>query len=138
MPPRIASSAAFRLVRPAGATTLTPVPVDLNPYQAVLLDLDGTIYHEDHALPGAMDLIRRLQAEGRKFACLNNSTPSPLRVVMRLQRMGVEVDPSHIYTAAAAAADYVLETFGSAHTGESRPRIFNLATEGVQEMLDGS
>jgi HAD superfamily hydrolase (TIGR01450 family) len=118
------------------ATTLAGVAVDLSPYQAVLLDLDGTIYHEDHALPGAMDLIRRLQRERRKFACLSNSTTSPLRVAMRLQRMGVEVDPSHIYTAAAAAADYVLETF-SPQPGTVRPRVYNLATEGVQEMLEG-
>jgi 4-nitrophenyl phosphatase len=113
------------------------VPVDLSPYQAVLLDLDGTIYHEDHALPGAMDLVRRLQREHRPFACLSNSTTSPLRVAMRLQRMGVEVDPSHIYTAAAAAADYVLETFSEQHGHGPRPRVYNLATEGVQEMLDG-
>ncbi len=118
-------------------TTLFGVPVDLNPYQAVLLDLDGTIYHEDHALPGAMDLIRRLQREGRKFACLSNSTTSPLRVVMRLGRMGVEVDPGCIYTAAAAAADYVLENYSKEKTDSPRPRVYNLATEGIQEMLDG-
>ncbi len=114
------------------------MPVDFSPYQAVLLDLDGTLYHEDHALPGAMDLIRRLQAEGRPFACLSNSTTSPLRIVMRLQRMGVEVDPSRIYTAAAAAADYVLKAFSPEKTSAPRPRVYNLATEGVQEMLDGS
>jgi 4-nitrophenyl phosphatase len=108
------------------------VPIDLNPYAAVLLDLDGTVYHEEHALPGAIDLIRRLQTTGRKYACLTNSTSSPIRLTERLARMGVEVDPNHIYTAAAAACDYVLQ-----HLVENRkPRVFNLATEGVAEMLD--
>lgn len=108
--------------------------MDLTSFEAVLLDLDGTIYHEEHALPGAVDLIRRLQQRGRKYACLTNSTSSPERVSARLARMGVKVDPAHIYTAAAATVDYVLERFGSRDGG---PRIFNLATEGIHEMLDG-
>jgi len=99
--------------------------------QAVLLDLDGTIYHEDNSLPGAAELVRQLQARQIKFACLSNSTTSPLRVMNRLLRMGMEMDPSNIYTAAAATADYVLATY------PDRPRIFNAATEGIQEMLDG-
>src|SRR5688572_23529781 len=89
------------------------MPLDFSPYQAVLLDLDGTVYHEDQPLPGAIDLIRRLQHEQRAFACLTNSSASPLRVMSRLELMGVEVDPNNIYTAAAAACDYVVETFGN-------------------------
>ena len=111
------------------------MPLDLSQYQAVLLDLDGTVYHEDHALPGAVELIRRLQDRGRKYACLTNSTSSPERLTKRLAGMGVAVDPAHIYTAASAAADYVLEHFADASGG--KPRVFNLATEGIHEMLDG-
>lgn len=106
------------------------MPIDFSPYAAVLLDLDGTLYHEDHVLPGAVALVQRLQKEGRKYACLTNSTTSPQRLHTRLRRMGIEMPPENIYTAAAAAADYVLEHF------PPTPRIFNLATEGVQEMLD--
>jgi 4-nitrophenyl phosphatase len=111
------------------------VPLDLSQYEAILLDLDGTVYHEDHALPGAVELIRRLQQRGRKYACLTNSTSSPERLTKRLSGMGVQVDPAHIYTAAAAAADYVIEHFAEAPEG--KPRVFNLATEGIHEMLDG-
>jgi HAD superfamily hydrolase (TIGR01450 family) len=110
------------------------MPIDLSPFTAVLLDLDGTVYHDERPLPGAIALIQRLQAENRKFACLSNSTTSPLRITDRLRRMGVEIDPSHVYSAAAATADYVLQTFGSAR----RPRVFNLATRGIHDMLDGS
>jgi len=128
------------------------VTPDFSQFQAVLLDLDGTVYHEEHALPGAIALIRRLIVEGRKYACLSNSTASPLRIVERLSRMGVELDPTHVYTAAAAACDYVLQQFspsGNAASGASspdlstagatrrRPRVYNLSTESVQEMLDG-
>ena len=116
--------------------------VDFSPYQAVLLDLDGTVYHEDHALPGAVEFIRRLQREGRTFACISNGTTSPLRVTERLANMGVDVDPDHIYTAAAAACDYVVQNFprDADSTDPGRrppPRVFNLATEAVDEMLSG-
>ena len=117
-----------------GPTTLPPVPFDFDAFDAVLLDLDGTVYHEEHALPGAVELIRRFQKEGRKYACLTNSTSSPERISARLARMGVTLDPAHIYTAAAAACDYVMERFGRHST---TPRVFNLSTEGVHDMLDG-
>ena len=107
------------------------MPFDFSPYAAVLLDLDGTLYHEDHVLPGAAALVRRIQNEGRKFACLTNSTTSPQRLAARLKRMGIEMPAANIYTAAAAAADYVLENFATP------PKIFSLATEGLHEMLEG-
>jgi ribonucleotide monophosphatase NagD (HAD superfamily) len=44
--------------------------------------------------------------------------------------MGIPIDAEHVYTAAAAACDYVLERFAP------RPRVFNLATEGVQDDLE--
>ncbi len=62
--------------------------IDLSNYAAVLLDLDGTIYHDERPLPGAIELIRKLQAEGRKFACLSNSTSSPYRISQRLKLIG--------------------------------------------------
>jgi HAD superfamily hydrolase (TIGR01450 family) len=105
--------------------------IDFSTYAAVLLDLDGTLYHEDHVLPGAAQLVRRLQAQGQIYACLTNSTTSPQRLQARLARMGIEMPVDNIYTAAAAAADYVLEHF------PHPPRVFSLATEGLHEMLDG-
>ena len=107
------------------------MPLDLDKYDAVLLDLDGTVYYEEHALPGAVELIRRFQADGRRYACLTNSTTSPQQLSARLARMGVTVDASHIYTAAAATCDYVVQRFGE------EPCVFNLSTDGVHDMLDG-
>src|SRR5437867_8573246 len=113
-------------------TTLPPVPptFDFHAFDAVLLDLDGTVYFEEHALPGAVELIRQLQTQGRPYACLTNSTSSPERISARLERMGVIVDPAHIYTAAAAACDYVMERFAGqsavrgAVDASRSPRVF--------------
>lgn len=126
--------AAIRFQFPFGLLHSPPVPVDLDRYDAVLLDLDGTVYHDEHALPGAMELIRRLQSRGTPYACLTNSTNSPEQLAARLARMGVNVDPGHIYTAAAATCDYVMQRFG---VHGRPPRLFNLSTDGVQAMLEG-
>jgi HAD superfamily hydrolase (TIGR01450 family) len=107
------------------------VPLDLSNFDAVLLDLDGTVYHEHLPLPGAAELIHRLQAEGRRFACLSNSPSSPKRVAGRLEAMGMKVQPDQIYTAASAACDYIVDKFGQ------HPQVFNLCTESIYEMLDG-
>ncbi|HSI36413.1 MAG TPA: HAD-IIA family hydrolase [Tepidisphaeraceae bacterium] len=116
------------------------MPFDFSPYAAVLLDLDGTLYYEEHALPGAADLVRRLRAEGRPYACLTNSTSSPARIRTRLAHMGIDMPADRIWSAAAAAADYVLKTLGARQAvGTSvplRPRVMNLATEGFHELLD--
>jgi HAD superfamily hydrolase (TIGR01450 family) len=115
----------------AAELTLRLVPIDLASFDAVLLDLDGTVYHEHNPLPGAIELIRRLQSGGRNFACLSNSPSSPQRVCRNLDAMGIKLVADQIYTAAAAACDYVLDTY---HEGAS---VFNLCTESIGEMLEG-
>jgi HAD superfamily hydrolase (TIGR01450 family) len=109
-----------------------PVPVNLSSFDAILLDLDGTVYYEEHPLPGSIELVRRLQREKLKFACISNATTSAARVNARLRNMGIDIeDRAHIYTAADAACELVLRRF------PPRPRVFNLATEGVGETLEG-
>jgi HAD superfamily hydrolase (TIGR01450 family) len=109
------------------------VAFDFSPFAAVLLDLDGTLYHEEHVLPGAVALVRRIQDTGQSYACLTNSTTSAARLQARLRRMGIDMPADNIYTAAQAAADYVLAAF----PGDAPPRVLNLATEGLHEILDG-
>ena len=115
-------------------STLPRVAIDFSPYQAVLIDLDGTVYQEDHALPGAVELLKRFQQTGQKFACLSNSTTSPRRVLARLARMGVELNEGHVYTAAVATCEYLIDRYGA---NGRPPRIYNLATDGVHDLLDG-
>jgi 4-nitrophenyl phosphatase len=93
------------------------------------MDLDGTLYKEDHPLPGAVALVRRLQSQGRVVACPSNSTQSQQRVTRGLADMGIDLPAEVIFTAAREAVEYCLEQFAP------HPRIFNLATEGVEEML---
>jgi HAD superfamily hydrolase (TIGR01450 family) len=120
--------------RPAHYTP--PVPFDFSRFDAVLLDLDGTLYRQDHPLPASVDLIYGFIAQERKFVCISNGIQSPAHVLLRLRSMGMEMSPGHVYTAAEAAVEYVVEHF-SPTAPDGKPRVFNLSTDGIQEMLNG-
>ncbi len=101
----------------------------LNAFDAVLIDLDGTVWHEEVALPGAIEFIARLQARGQKFAFVTNSGLSPARLRERLGRMGATVDDSHFYSAASASCDYVRQHFPKG------VRVFSVAGSACEELL---
>jgi HAD superfamily hydrolase (TIGR01450 family) len=113
----------------------TPV---LSHYDAILIDLDGTFYREEHdgarVLPGAVELIHRLNHARIPYACLTNSGSSPRQLAARLAEMHAPVDESHIWSCVAACAEYILHRF--AHPGR-KPAVFNTATDGLAELLDG-
>ena len=101
----------------------------LETFDAVLFDLDGTIWHESVPLPGAVELVARVRARGQKYGFVSNSGSSPKRAVERLATMGIVSDESQVLTAAGAGCDYVLETFGEG------ARVLNVANDSVDELL---
>lgn len=103
--------------------------IDLREYEAVLLDLDGTIWAEDVALPGAIELIAALQARRQPFAFISNSDHAPSRLIRRFEAMGASVRPDQIYTASSAACDYVRNHFAAG------ARVFTVAGPAVVELL---
>lgn len=107
---------------------------DITRFRAVLLDLDGTIAYEEHALPGAVELVSRLQKRGQLVGIVTNSGSSPLRLANRCARIGIQIDCAQIYSAAACVCDYALRTYARPN---HRPRLYNCATEAMEEMLDG-
>lgn len=72
---------------------------------AYLLDLDGTLYQEGAAIPGAVDLLRRLRRSGVPFRLLTNTTSRSRRLLLdRLGSYGFEVQAGEIFTAVRAGA----------------------------------
>ncbi|MEJ2454220.1 MAG: HAD-IIA family hydrolase [Candidatus Thiodiazotropha sp.] len=72
--------------------------------RAVLLDMDGVLYHGDVPLPGAIDFVGRL-ADIPHLFLTNNPIRSPEAVAEKLWRMGFPaVEPSQVLTSALAAA----------------------------------
>src|SRR5829696_1118390 len=76
-------------------------------YDGVLLDLDGTVYRGDVALPGAVTTVAAI---GRPVGYVtNNASRSPREVAVQLTRLGFEADQANITTSAQAAAALLAE-----------------------------
>jgi HAD superfamily hydrolase (TIGR01457 family) len=81
-----------------------------DPYDAILLDLDGVLYRGPEPIAGATEAVRRLRAAGKRLAFVtNNSSKTPDQVVERLASVGVESDPGEVVTSALATASLLDE-----------------------------
>src|SRR4051812_31452954 len=73
-----------------------------------LIDMDGVIYRERQIILGAERFIASLLDRGIPFAFLTNNSQRTRRdVAMKLSRMGIAVDESHIFTCAMATARFL-------------------------------
>ena len=79
-----------------------------------LMDMDGVLVREEHAIPGAPEFIGRLRELGIPFLVLtNNSIYTPRDLALRLRRTGLEVPEESIWTSALATAQFL---------GDQRPQ----------------
>lgn len=75
-------------------------------YTLVVFDLDGVIYLIDRPIPGAVEAVGRLHAEGRAVAyATNNASRRSSEVADLLSGMGVPARPEEVLTSAAATAE---------------------------------
>jgi NagD protein len=73
-----------------------------------LLDMDGVIYRGTHPIPGAVEFVNHLRATGTPFMFLTNNSQRTARdMATKLQRLGFEVDGSHIFTCAMATGQFL-------------------------------
>lgn len=73
-----------------------------------LTDMDGVLVHENHALPGASQLIQQWRDDGTPFLVLtNNSIFTPRDLAARLRASGLDVPEESIWTSALATADFL-------------------------------
>ncbi len=73
-----------------------------------LIDMDGVLVHEEHLVPGADKLIEELRAKDLSFLVLtNNSIYTPRDLRARLNRTGLDVPESAIWTSALATATFL-------------------------------
>jgi NagD protein len=76
--------------------------------RAWLMDMDGVLVHEEHAIPGADLFIERLKELGRRFLVLtNNSIYTPRDLSARLRLRGLDIPESSIWTSALATARFL-------------------------------
>lgn len=75
-------------------------------YSLVVFDLDGVIYLIDRPIPGAVEAVGRLHAEGTSVAYVtNNASRRSSEVADLLTGMGVAARPEEVLTSAAATAE---------------------------------
>lgn len=73
--------------------------------RALLLDLDGVVYHGSVPVPGAVEFIRRWRGRGIGIRYITNrSGRTPEAVAGHLAALGVPCDPSEVLTSAVATA----------------------------------
>jgi NagD protein len=73
-----------------------------------LMDMDGVLVREEHAIPGAGELLARLRESGTPFLVLtNNSIYTRRDLAARLRSSGIEVPEESIWTSALATARFL-------------------------------
>lgn len=78
--------------------------------EGLLLDLDGTLYVGEEAVPGAVEAVELLKASGLALRYLTNTTRMPRRAVAgRLRELGFDAGEGEIFTPARAAARLIGE-----------------------------
>ena len=74
-------------------------------YRGYILDLDGTLFRGDQAIPGAQFFVGQLRKKGIPHLYLtNNSSRTPGQVAEKLRRLGFPADAEQVFTSAQAAA----------------------------------
>lgn len=72
--------------------------------RGVLLDLEGVLYQDGLAIPGAPEAVAALDAQGLALRFLTNTTTRPRRaIVERMQALGFTVELEQVFTPARAA-----------------------------------
>jgi HAD superfamily hydrolase (TIGR01450 family) len=76
-----------------------------DPYEAILLDLDGVLYRWPQPIGGAAEAVAVLRKARKRIAFVtNNSSRTPARVVERLASVGVDAKSEEVVSSALATA----------------------------------
>lgn len=98
-------------------------------YRAYLIDLDGTMYRGNQVIKEAPEFIRWLKEKEIPFLFLtNNSSMTPEQISKKLNKMGIEAEPTHVYTTSMASAELI-------PTDENKTRVYAIGEEGLLTAL---
>lgn len=99
--------------------------------RALIIDMDGVLWHGDKPVPGLVDFFQILRDKNLKFIlATNNASLTPQQYVNKLDRMGVTVELKDIMTSAMATALYLAEQMDPKQT-----RIFLVGEDGAEQAL---
>ncbi|WP_410614624.1 HAD-IIA family hydrolase [Amycolatopsis sp. lyj-109] len=79
-------------------------------YDAVLFDLDGTVYHGTRVIPGAPETVRAAREHGTPVRFVtNNASKAPDEVVAHLTGLGIPTETAEVHTSAQAGVQLLKE-----------------------------
>ncbi|GAA1585703.1 HAD-IIA family hydrolase [Actinoplanes couchii] len=79
-------------------------------HDLVIFDLDGVVFLIDEPIPGAVEVVQRLRADGTAIAyATNNASRRAADVAALLTGMGVSAEPAEVLTSAGASAALLAE-----------------------------
>jgi len=77
----------------------------ISTFDALLSDLDGVVYAGAHAIPGAVESLRRLAGVGVGLGYVtNNASRSPAQVAQHLRELGAPAEDNQVVSSSQAAA----------------------------------
>lgn len=104
-------------------------------YQGYILDLDGTIYLGERAIPGAPETVRKLRQAGCRVTFISNKPLEPRECYAeKLTRLGIPADPADVLTSGYVLGRWLAAEAPGARVfiiGES-PLLAELAAFGLR------
>ena len=84
----------------------------LQKIRGLVIDMDGVLWQGDVPMPGLHTFFETLQRRQIKFIlATNNNTQTPEGFVRKARRLGVDVGPEQVVTAAIATVHYLKSTY---------------------------
>ena len=81
---------------------------ELRKIKGLIIDMDGVLWQGDTPMPGLNQFFDTLRERQIKFIlATNNNTQTPEGFVQKAGKMGVDVSPEQVVTAAVATAEYL-------------------------------
>src|SRR5215218_8878533 len=97
-----------RRKRPRGGARVRWIAMTPREIRSWLMDMDGVLVHEEHAIPGAREFLDKLKATDTPFLVLtNNSIYTQRDLAARLHTSGIEIPEESIWTSALATARFL-------------------------------
>lgn len=105
--------------------------LNLADVRAMIIDMDGVLWHGNQALPGLVDFFATIEAMGMQYVlATNNASLTVDQYVTKLSGMGVKINPQAIITSSTATANYLSENYTPDTT-----KIYVIGEEGAQKPL---
>ncbi len=93
---------------PSAPTSVPTVPNLADGYDAILLDLDGTVFAGQLPIPGALDAVAALSPTTIRYVT-NNASRRPAEVAGHLRELGFAASAEEVVTSAQAGARLVAQ-----------------------------